>query len=80
MRRCLSVPTARAQSVNHTVDALRRPFQRYNRQMAFAISELHVESEVIAWLSGDERSWSGTACASWPAFARLDAWSSISRS
>lgn len=56
---------------------LRRALQGADRKMSPAILEPEIERESIAWLPGDERAGRGTGRASRPAFARLDAWSSI---
>ncbi len=77
-----SVPT-RIHRVKEAPDGfagLRRAFQRYDRQMALAFLETDLKRESIARLPGDERPWRRTRCASWPAFAGFDAWTSIVRS
>jgi len=59
---------------------LRRAFQRDGRQVLCPALEVDLECESIAGLAGDKRTWAGTGRVSWPAFAWLDAWSSVGRS
>jgi hypothetical protein len=77
--RGLSALRVRDRRVQFVDDGLRRAFQPDKWQVRTPTEEVDFERESIAGLSGDERARSGTGRAAWPAYAWLDAWSSIRR-